>query len=179
MHINVLGMHTVFSCLFRGRQYLQVSSWALANGEENFQERPYIFHPCKRKKGKDRMPSAAGVAAGASLPPLPPTAQRTYDGALSSLLSPLHQASAPAAIQAASLRRTRTPSDLREYLARIGLPHDLPGAHCRNVVHVTGTKGKGSTAALAEGGLRGRETRFRPLQFRNGRHTFPGPPSSR
>ena len=103
------------------------------------------------------MPSAAGVAAGASLPPLPPTAQRTYDGALSSLLSPLHQASAPATIQAASLRRTRTPSDLREYLARIGLPHDLPGAHCRNVVHVTGTKGKGSTAALAEGVLRGRD----------------------
>ena len=109
---------------------------------------------------------------------------RTYESALSALMSPVHQATTPAAIRLTSKRRTRTPRDVRTYLRRIGLlppprrrptrarrpsaaspsggggsevsnddprePSPLP----RNVVHIAGTKGKGSTSSMVESILR-------------------------
>lgn len=87
---------------------------------------------------------------------LPPPDVLTYDNALSALLSPLHQSQTPDDIKEASQRRTKTPSDMRRYLSRISLPHDS-NKHCKNIVHITGTKGKGSTAAICESVLRKRD----------------------
>ena len=87
---------------------------------------------------------------------LPPAAEQTYDNAVAALLSPLHQSQTPDEIRRAALRRTQTPSDMRRYLSRLSLPHD-DSAHCPNVIHVTGTKGKGSTAAICESILRSRD----------------------
>jgi len=42
---------------------------------------------------------------------------------------------------------------MREYLRRINLPYQ-DTRHCSNILHITGTKGKGSTAALSDNYLR-------------------------
>jgi len=82
--------------------------------------------------------------------------EKTYDNAVAALMSPLHQSQTPEDIRRASLRRKSTISDLRRYLDRIQLPHNSH-LHCRNIVHVTGTKGKGSVAAFCENILRVRD----------------------
>jgi len=87
---------------------------------------------------------------------LPPEDEQTYNNALAALLSSLHQSQTPEEIKKAAQRRTRTPSDMRRYLSRISLPHDS-NLHCKNIVHITGTKGKGSTAAICESVLRNRD----------------------
>ena len=76
-----------------------------------------------------------------------------HDDAVAALYSPLHQARTPEALKQSALRRTKTVDDMREYMRRIQLsPDALPA----NVVHITGTKGKGSTACMCESILRER-----------------------
>mmetsp|Transcript_31684 Transcript_31684/g.47883 ORF Transcript_31684/g.47883 Transcript_31684/m.47883 type:complete len:569 (-) Transcript_31684:185-1891(-) len=82
--------------------------------------------------------------------------EQTYDSAVAALMSPLHQSQTPEDIRRASLRRKLTISDMRTYLDRIQLPHNSE-LHCKNMVHITGTKGKGSVAALCEGALRAKD----------------------
>jgi folylpolyglutamate synthase len=78
---------------------------------------------------------------------------RTFETALEALYSPLHQSQTPQAIQAAAARRKRTVADMRLYFQRIGL--DEAVAFCKKrLVHITGTKGKGSTSCFCESILR-------------------------
>lgn len=86
-----------------------------------------------------------------------------YETALDALYSELHQSRTKAAIEAAAARRTSTISDMREYMRRCNL--QLPTT--MKIVHVTGTKGKGSTSALCETILRKR------YQLRTGLFTSP------
>jgi len=72
-----------------------------------------------------------------------------FSTALAALNSPLHQAITHADFEKTNRRRKYTVSDMRTYLQRIGLPFDDP-KHCRNIIHITGTKGKGSTAAFCD-----------------------------
>lgn len=90
---------------------------------------------------------------------LPPTAEQTYDNAVAALFSPLHQSQTPDEIRRAAQRRTQTPSDMHRYLSRLSLPHDdnTKSHWPKNIVHITGTKGKGSTAAICESILRSRD----------------------
>jgi folylpolyglutamate synthase len=74
-----------------------------------------------------------------------------YDDAVAALYSPLHQSRTTEALKKAAARRTKTVEDMREYMKRISLT-TLPS----NVVHITGTKGKGSTACMCEAILRER-----------------------
>jgi folylpolyglutamate synthase len=74
-----------------------------------------------------------------------------YEDAVAALSSPLHQARTLENLKEAAARRTKTVEDMREYLKRISLT-TLPS----NVVHITGTKGKGSTACMCEAILRER-----------------------
>mmetsp|Transcript_21464 Transcript_21464/g.46638 ORF Transcript_21464/g.46638 Transcript_21464/m.46638 type:complete len:661 (+) Transcript_21464:51-2033(+) len=97
-----------------------------------------------------------------------PSTEESYNNAVAALLSPVHQATTPAAIQAAAARRINTLHDMHTYLHRLGLnlndksnatpPSDgnnNDGHHVPSlIVHVTGTKGKGSTLALCESILR-------------------------
>ena len=97
---------------------------------------------------------------------LPPADEQTYDNAVAALFSPLHQSQTPDEIRRAAQRRAQTPSDMRRYLSRlqVSLPlltHDdntkATRPLCPNIVHITGTKGKGSTAAMCESILRSRD----------------------
>jgi folylpolyglutamate synthase len=74
---------------------------------------------------------------------------RHYDDVVAALSSPLHQARTPEALKEAAARRTKTVEDMQEYVKRISLT-TLPS----NIVHITGTKGKGSTACMCEAILR-------------------------
>ena len=86
------------------------------------------------------------------------TSNEDYERAVAALLSPVHQASTPAAIREASARRRNTLVDMTTYLQRIGidLTDDgcVPGAAPPLVIHVTGTKGKGSTLSFCESIMR-------------------------
>jgi folylpolyglutamate synthase len=79
--------------------------------------------------------------------------ERTFETALEALYSPLHQSQTPQAIQAAAARRTCTVADMRLYFQRIGLDTDV-AFQKKRLVHITGTKGKGSTSCLCESILR-------------------------
>lgn len=80
------------------------------------------------------------------------TVPSRYDEAVESLYSPLHQARSPEALKQAAARRLDTIADMQEYMRRIGLPSfSFP-----HVIHITGTKGKGSTACMCEAILRER-----------------------
>lgn len=108
-----------------------------------------------------------------------------YETALEALFSPLHQATTKAEIAVTSARRTRTVQDMRHYWSIVTRPHPPPcdGGGVRHelaeggdggggvsfdlsaskptfssparLIHITGTKGKGSTATLCESILRG------------------------
>lgn len=71
----------------------------------------------------------------------------SYDEALAALMGPEHQALTPEEIKKASLRRTRTVLDMQEYWRRIQGENVFP---VRRVIHVAGTKGKGSTSIMCE-----------------------------
>lgn len=76
----------------------------------------------------------------------------SFESALAALYSSEHQARTKEAIQKAALRRESTIDDIREYMQRasIALPPTV------SIVHITGTKGKGSTACMCESILRQR-----------------------
>jgi folylpolyglutamate synthase len=74
--------------------------------------------------------------------------------AVAALYSSEHQARSKQEIENASMRRMRTIQDMREYLRRTNV--DLSPSIA--IVHVTGTKGKGSTACLCESILRERNS---------------------
>mmetsp|Transcript_31266 Transcript_31266/g.51611 ORF Transcript_31266/g.51611 Transcript_31266/m.51611 type:complete len:119 (+) Transcript_31266:75-431(+) len=73
-----------------------------------------------------------------------------FDTAIAALYSSEHQARTKEALQKTALRRECTIQDMREYMRRAGtsLPQSVA------IVHITGTKGKGSTACLCESILR-------------------------
>ena len=81
-----------------------------------------------------------------------------YEEALEALLnSPLHQARTKEALEKTAARRTHTISDMKTYLQRISLDTTTATTNASssmNVVHITGTKGKGSTSCLCESILR-------------------------
>jgi len=86
------------------------------------------------------------------------TTNEDYESAVAALMSPVHQASTPAAIREASARRRNTLVDMTTYLNRIGIDLSgdgrVPGAAPPMVIHVTGTKGKGSTLSFCESIMR-------------------------
>lgn len=76
----------------------------------------------------------------------------SYEAALEALLnSPLHQSRSKTALEKAAARRKFTVHDMRTYMKRISL-EEFP-KHFK-VVHITGTKGKGSTSSMCEAILR-------------------------
>lgn len=77
--------------------------------------------------------------------------QGSYDAAVSELYGPTHQALSSQAIGNVSARRSETVKDMLVYLRRLQLTDtsvNLP------IIHITGTKGKGSTACMCEHILR-------------------------
>jgi folylpolyglutamate synthase len=89
---------------------------------------------------------------------------KDYNSAVAALYSPLHQSTTPETINAASARRTNTIHDMNTYLYRIGLDlnnnnNDTDGRQQKHytpplIIHITGTKGKGSTLSYCESLLR-------------------------
>ena len=77
---------------------------------------------------------------------------RSYNAALSSLLS--LQSITPSSILQQGSKRKDTVSDMREYMELVGLDWRNGSGRGPRVVHVTGTKGKGSTVCMAETLLR-------------------------
>lgn len=76
----------------------------------------------------------------------------SYNEAVASLLSPLHQAASVDDLRAAAARRTNTLQDMHAYLHRLGLDVNNPSDQRipKLIFHITGTKGKGSTIAFCE-----------------------------
>jgi len=82
--------------------------------------------------------------------------QESYNEAVASLLSPLHQATSINELRVAADRRTNTLQDMHAYLHRLGLDVNNPSDQRipKLIFHVTGTKGKGSTIAFCESIMR-------------------------
>ncbi len=81
----------------------------------------------------------------------------SYESALNALFSPgVHQATTKEDIARSALRRTRTVSDMRFYWNKILKAHPprQESPKLPILIHVTGTKGKGSTACMCEAILR-------------------------
>ena len=90
----------------------------------------------------------------------------TYEGALEALLhSPLHQSRSKEALAKAAARRKDTISDMKTYMERSNLVDDVPTNI--QILHITGTKGKGSTSSMCESILR------RHYHFNTGLFTSP------
>lgn len=96
------------------------------------------------------------------------TPAEDFDSAVAALYSQLHQSTTPAALHAAAARRTNTIHDMHTYLQRLGLElnNNADGSNLASandtqlcsipplIVHITGTKGKGSTLSYCESLLR-------------------------
>jgi folylpolyglutamate synthase len=88
--------------------------------------------------------------------------KKSYQSALEALMSPLHQATSKEAIQKSAERRLKTIHDMRYYWNKIvrannnGADHkqETQPKYKQKLIHITGTKGKGSTACMAEAVLR-------------------------
>jgi folylpolyglutamate synthase len=82
--------------------------------------------------------------------------ETSFDSAVAALYSSEHQASTAEALALTAQRRTQTIADMRIYLQRVGLLENGKSVLFQNkrLVHITGTKGKGSTACLCETILR-------------------------
>lgn len=78
--------------------------------------------------------------------------EESFESAVTALYSLMHQSKSPQAWAAATARREQTISDMRTYLDRMEYPTDRLAT--KTLVHITGTKGKGSTACLCESMLR-------------------------
>jgi folylpolyglutamate synthase len=79
----------------------------------------------------------------------------SFEAAVEALMSPLHQSRGKQAIEEAAARRTKTVTDMRYYWNQIAaLPPTGSNSSSNNLlplmIHITGTKGKGSTACLSE-----------------------------
>ena len=80
------------------------------------------------------------------------TPDYSFESAMKALYSPEHQSITKEAIAKAAQRRTSTVQDMRLYWSCLG---DLkPKTKKRTMIHITGTKGKGSTACFCESVLR-------------------------
>lgn len=77
----------------------------------------------------------------------------SFDEAVSALLSPLHQATTKEEIAKAAQRRVKTVEDMRHYW-RLIQGADWHKSLPSRIIHITGTKGKGSTACMCEAILR-------------------------
>ena len=96
--------------------------------------------------------------------------EKDFDKAAAALYSQLHQSSTPAAINSAAARRKSTVHDMHTYLHRMGLqlndydegnkrtaPDAASSLGCHLpplIIHISGTKGKGSTLSYCESLLR-------------------------
>ncbi|GAX25715.1 folylpolyglutamate synthase [Fistulifera solaris] len=78
--------------------------------------------------------------------------ETSFDSAVAALYSSEHQASTAEALALTAQRRTQTISDMRIYMQRVGLLQNGKALLFQNkrLIHITGTKGKGSTACLCE-----------------------------
>lgn len=74
----------------------------------------------------------------------------SFNDAMTALYSSLHQANSKEALDQSALRRTQTVQDMRTYMTRLELTIDST----IHLIHITGTKGKGSTASFCESILR-------------------------
>jgi folylpolyglutamate synthase len=82
-----------------------------------------------------------------------------YETAVEALLSPIHQATTREEIAQSAARRTRTVQDMRWYWNRLVAHHhqnknSAASPALPRMIHITGTKGKGSTACFCESVLR-------------------------
>mmetsp|Transcript_2652 Transcript_2652/g.3547 ORF Transcript_2652/g.3547 Transcript_2652/m.3547 type:complete len:107 (-) Transcript_2652:100-420(-) len=73
----------------------------------------------------------------------------SFEAAVKALMSPLHQSRGNQAIEEAAARRTKTVTDMRNYWNKIVVQTCIPNNN-NLMLHITGTKGKGSTVCLLE-----------------------------
>ena len=74
----------------------------------------------------------------------------SFQEALKALYSPLHQAITKEALEQSAMRREQTIHDMKTYMNRVQLTTET----FSKIIHITGTKGKGSTASFCESILR-------------------------
>lgn len=78
----------------------------------------------------------------------------SYKGAVDALMSSLHQAKDKESLQKSAERRVKTVTDMRRYWSRIQRKSGDNTASTvkppKRMIHITGTKGKGSTASLCQ-----------------------------
>jgi folylpolyglutamate synthase len=78
----------------------------------------------------------------------------SYVNCLRALFSPLHQATTKAEIAKSAARRVHTITDMRRYWNCLEKNNVLQLKLPKRIIHITGTKGKGSTACMCEAVLR-------------------------
>ena len=88
-----------------------------------------------------------------STPSLPLPSPSPFESAVKALLSPLHQATTKEELTRSARRRIKTIGDMRFYWDKI-VAAEKQKAPLPRMIHITGTKGKGSTACMCEAILR-------------------------